>query len=71
MAVSPNIFEKDERDESENMTTKAKALAVRTGSSDGLNGMKSQPKSTQAEPEIAEQMNLEAKKKYAKGLLYI
>ena len=64
MAVSPNVFDKDERDEAEKMAIKAKSLAVRTNSNDRTNG---QPKKGEAEPEVAEQMNLETKKKYAKG----
>ncbi|MCJ1325373.1 TFIIH complex serine/threonine-protein kinase subunit kin28 [Thelotrema lepadinum] len=58
MAVSPNIFGK------ERMATKAKSLAVRTNSSDGLNG---RSKTTRAAPEVAE-MNQDTKKKYVKGL---
>lgn len=67
MAVSPNIFEKEEVDESQKITTKAKSLVVRTNSTDGVNGQ-SKPKET--EPELAEQMNEETKNKYAKCLYW-
>ena len=65
MAVSPDIFNIDERQEFERMAIKAKSLAVRTNSSDGLNG---QSKTAHAAPEVAEQMNNDTRKKYAKGL---
>ena len=68
MAVSPLDFPKQEGLDQKATVKKVKSLAVRTGSN-GVSNNKDKA-SSEAAPELAEQLNEEIKQRYIKGLLH-